>query len=110
AFAAKRTKAKQYAANAAALETSATRTRGPSFTTLVNSGDLNLYGAATNGVIYLRGKPGVAITALKPGAAIDATTPAESEAFETEFFEGAEIPSPAPGPCPDIPAPHKRLS
>jgi carboxypeptidase C (cathepsin A)/V8-like Glu-specific endopeptidase/GH25 family lysozyme M1 (1,4-beta-N-acetylmuramidase)/subtilisin family serine protease len=71
----KRKKAKEYAANAAALEVSSTKTRGPSFTALVDSGDLDLVDG-TAAKIYLKGKPGVAIDSLKPGAAIDASTPA----------------------------------
>jgi carboxypeptidase C (cathepsin A)/GH25 family lysozyme M1 (1,4-beta-N-acetylmuramidase)/subtilisin family serine protease len=79
----KRKKAKEYAANAAALEVSSTRTRGPSFAALVDSGDLDLYDG-TAAKIYLKGKPGVAIDSLKQGAMIDVTTPAgEAEATET---------------------------
>lgn len=74
----KRKKAKQNAANAAALEISATRTRGPSFLALVDEGDLNLYGGA-DGKVRLKGKSGVAIAGLKPGAIIDTSTYAESE-------------------------------
>ena len=77
----KRKKAKQYAANAAALEISSNKTRGPSFAALVESGDLNLYDGA-EGKIYLKGKSGVSIVALKPGAAIDEKTPAAEAEFE----------------------------
>jgi phosphatidylserine/phosphatidylglycerophosphate/cardiolipin synthase-like enzyme/monoamine oxidase/subtilisin family serine protease len=73
----KRKKAKQYAANAAALEISAKKTRGPSLMALVDSGDLDLYDGEERR-IYLKGKPGVAIDSLKPGAAIDVTTPADN--------------------------------
>jgi len=79
----KRKKAKQYAANASALETSANKTRGPSLRALVDSGDLNLYGD-TDGKMYLKGKSGIAITGLKPGAMIDSTTPAEQVEEEAD--------------------------
>jgi len=79
----KRKKAKQYAANASALEISANKTRGPSLRALVDSGDLNLYGD-TDGQIYLTGKSGVAITGLKPGATIDSTAPAEQVEEEAD--------------------------
>jgi carboxypeptidase C (cathepsin A)/subtilisin family serine protease len=79
----KRKKAKEYAANAAALEVSSKKTRGPTFVQLVTSGDLELLDG-NDGKIYLKGKPGVVIESLKPGAAIDATTPsAKAEAAET---------------------------
>src|SRR5262249_45010127 len=83
----KRKKAKQYAANAAALEISANRTRGPSLLALVDSGDLNLYDAQER-KIYLKGKAGVAIDSLIPGAAIDATTPTETEVAPGEVDSG----------------------
>jgi len=79
----KRKKAKQYVANAAALEISSNKTRGPSLRELVNSSDLNLSGDA-DGKIYLKGKPGVAITGLEPGATIDSTTPAEQVEEEAD--------------------------
>ncbi len=79
----KRKKAKQYAANASALEISANKTRGPSLMALVDSGDLNLYGD-TDGKIYLTGKSGVVITGLKSGATIDSTTPAEQVEEEAD--------------------------
>ena len=82
----KRNMAKQNAANAAALQMSANKTRGPSLRTLVDSGDLNLYGDA-EGKIYLKGKSGVAINGLKPGAMIDSTTSAEQ--VEEEAAEEA---------------------
>ena len=68
----KRKKAKQYASNAAALEISANKTRGPSLLALVDSGDLNLYDQQERR-IYLKGKPGVAIESLTPGAEQDRT-------------------------------------
>src|SRR5262249_7744484 len=74
----KRKKAQQYAANAAALEISANKTRGPSLMALVDSGDLHLYDGQER-KIYLKGKAGVVIESLTPGAAIDARTPAETE-------------------------------
>lgn len=77
----KRKKAKQYAANAAALEVSSNKTRGPSFAALVESGDLNLFDG-TEGKINLKGKPGVSIMSLKPGATIDEKTPATEAEFE----------------------------
>src|SRR5206468_4617248 len=73
--AAKRRKAKQYAANATALEISATKTRGPSLMALVDSGDLDLRGDAERR-IRLKDKIGLAIAGLKPGATVDTTTPA----------------------------------
>jgi hypothetical protein len=79
----KRKKAKEYAANAAALEVSSTKTRGPSFAALVESGDLDLLdGAAAK--IYLKGKGGVAGERLKEGAMIDATTPVEMESISLQ--------------------------
>jgi carboxypeptidase C (cathepsin A)/V8-like Glu-specific endopeptidase/subtilisin family serine protease len=98
----KRKKAKQYAANSAALEVSSTKTRGPSFAALVESGDLNLFGDAA-GRIYLKGKAGVSIAGLKPGAAIDEKTPAvESEFASAPAASTIEITQDAPaapGPC-----------
>ncbi len=80
----KRKQAKRNAANAAALEISANKTRGPSLKALVDSGDLNLFGDA-DGKIYLKGKPGVAINGLKAGATIDSTTLTEQiEAEEAD--------------------------
>jgi subtilisin family serine protease len=71
-----RSKGRQLAANGAALKLSSTRTRGPSFTALVGSGDLDLFGG-DSGKIYLAGKPGVVIAALTPNATIDAEAVAE---------------------------------
>jgi carboxypeptidase C (cathepsin A)/phosphatidylserine/phosphatidylglycerophosphate/cardiolipin synthase-like enzyme/V8-like Glu-specific endopeptidase/subtilisin family serine protease len=87
----KRKKAKEYTANAAALEVSSTRTRGPSFIGLVETGDLDLYDGAA-GKIYLKGKPGVSIESLRPGATIDVTTTAETELAEDSTVNSAETP------------------
>src|SRR5882724_1955248 len=79
----KRKKAKEYAANSAALVVSSTKTRGPTFTALVESGDLDLYdGDAAK--IYLKGKPGVAVESLKPGATIDAEVSSDMEFFANQ--------------------------
>jgi carboxypeptidase C (cathepsin A)/subtilisin family serine protease len=75
--AAKRSQAKQYAANSKALHISSTKTRGPSFVALVESGDLDLFDGTTS-KIYLKGKPGVAIESLHPGATMDVPTEGES--------------------------------
>jgi carboxypeptidase C (cathepsin A)/subtilisin family serine protease len=88
----KRKKAKQFAANAAALEASANKTRGPSLMALVESGDLNLYDGEAE-KIHLKGSRGVAIDSLQPGATIDATTAREAElgsldAAQAEGFVG----------------------
>jgi carboxypeptidase C (cathepsin A)/subtilisin family serine protease len=82
----KRSKAKQYSANAKALQISSTKTRGPSFVELVESGDLNLLDGATS-KIYLKGKPGVAIESLRSGAMIDVTPAGEAAA---ESLSGTE--------------------
>lgn len=73
-----RRKAKQYAANAAALQASAHKTRGPSLMALVDSGDLDLMDG-DRGKIYLRGRPGLAVTSLKRGAVIEAVAAAGME-------------------------------
>jgi GH25 family lysozyme M1 (1,4-beta-N-acetylmuramidase)/subtilisin family serine protease/outer membrane protein OmpA-like peptidoglycan-associated protein len=79
----KRKKAKQNAANAAALVVSANKTRGPSLMALVESGDLDLYDGDERR-IYLKGKSGVAIASLSPGAAVDSTTSRETESVSAE--------------------------
>ena len=68
----KRSLAKQFAANSYGLKVSSTKTRGPSFVGLVESGDLDLMDGDA-GKIYLKGKPGVVIASLQPGATIDLT-------------------------------------
>jgi hypothetical protein len=80
-----RKKAARLAANGSALEASSKKTRGPSWTALVESGDLNLYGGDAK-KIYLKGKSGVVIDPLTPGATIDENTPApgsDSESADT---------------------------
>ena len=83
-----RKKAARQAANGAALEVSSKKTRGPSWTGLVESGDLNLYGGDAK-KIYLKGKSGVAIDALTPGATIDENSPSPTQDAETESAETA---------------------
>jgi hypothetical protein len=56
--------------NGAAMKISATRTRGLTWRTLVDSGDLDLRGDE-QGLIRLAGKKGVVIVGLKPGATIE---------------------------------------
>jgi carboxypeptidase C (cathepsin A)/subtilisin family serine protease len=100
----KRSKAKQYAANAKALQISSTKTRGPSFVELVESGDLDLVDGVV-AKIYLKGKPGVAIESLRSGATID-VTPAGETAVEslsggesvaaTEAAATESVPAPSP--------------
>ena len=68
--------AKQFAANSKALQISSTKTRGPSFMELVESGDLNLFDGPTS-KIRLKGKPGVEIESLHPGATIDVSSAGE---------------------------------
>jgi hypothetical protein len=89
----KRKKAKQNAANAAALEISAKKTRGPSFAALVESGDLNLYDGQER-KICLKGKAGVVINSLAPGATIDESTAAETGV-------AADVDAESPGRCPN---------
>lgn len=92
----KRKKAKQNAANAAALDISSNKTRGPSWKALVASGDLNLYGDA-HGKIHLKGKASVEIAGLEPGATIDAA-PSDEQA---EQDTGAQILTIQSSPVPE---------
>jgi hypothetical protein len=75
----KQREADRNAANARALETSATKTRGPTFRALVEAGDLALMGDSA-GQIRLVGKPGVIIQGLRPGATVDSLSTAPSGA------------------------------
>jgi hypothetical protein len=90
-----RREARRYATNASALQTSAKLTRGPSFSALVQSGDLELRGNAS-GKVYLVGKPEVVIRGLTPVATVGGGASAEMEAesgpgeFETRFSVGGE--------------------
>ena len=77
--------------NGKAMKISAEKTRGPTWRTLVESGDLDLRGDA-NGKVLLAGK-NQKITGLREGATIDGTAP------------GAAVPGqPAPAPTKSVPA------
>jgi carboxypeptidase C (cathepsin A)/subtilisin family serine protease len=96
----KRSKAKQYEANAKALVISSTKTRGPSFAELVDSGDLSLFDGSTS-KIHLKGKPGVVIESLYPGATIDIATGGETAVESAPFAESLTLmefePASSPG-------------